>query len=429
MPERFWPRERRHHFVVEPLYFQDRQLGFAVFEAGARDGDVYEMLRRGLSSALQGALLVQSVNERSAELTRQQYILDTFMESIPDRIYFKDLQSRITKANKAHATMMGFSNPVEEIGKTDFDFYPEELARARYDQEQKIIRTGQSLLSVEEPDGTGRWALTTKMPLRDEHGKIIGTFGISHDITEMKQAQAELVRQERLSALGQLTATVAHEIRNPLGTVRTSVYVINDAVGKLEMETDEARRLERALQLAERNIARCDTIIAELLDFTRVWAPQLSSTDIDEWLSGVLDEMLDQGTIPESIPCIRELNADIEVSVDTEHLRRAVINIVGNAVDAMQEEAGSRSGNRLTVHTHVVDERLEIRVRDTGCGIPDEVMDNLFEPLFSTKSFGVGLGLPIVKGIMEQHGGGVELESQIDAGTSVTLWLPIADDQ
>ena len=262
------------------------------------------------------------------------------------------------------------------------------------------------------------------MPLRDEHGEIIGTFGISHDITEMKQTQAELVRQERLSALGQLTATVAHEIRNPLGTVRTCVFTIGDAI-----EREELRRVTRALQLAERNIVRCDTIISELLDYTRDWVLQRSPTDIDEWLNGVLDEMLDQGTIPKSITCVRELNASVEVSADTEHLRRAVINIVGNAVDAMQEKECGENGNRLTVSTHVVDERLEIRIRDTGCGIPDEMMDKLFEPLVSTKSFGVGLGLPIVKDIVEQHSGGVEIESQVDAGTTVTLWLPIADGQ
>jgi PAS domain S-box-containing protein len=364
------------------------------------------------------------VQEHSAELTRQQYILDTFMENIPDSVYFKDLESRITRANRAHAVKRGLGDPSEEIGRTDFDFFPEDQARVKFEQEQAIIHTGQPILNLEESDGMGRWTLTTKMPLRDENDAIIGTFGISHDITEMKQAQAELVRQERLSALGQLTATVAHEIRNPLGTVRTCVFAIADAV-----ERGELKQITRPLQLAERNIVRCDTIITELLDFTRGWTLQRSPTDIDEWLNGVLDEMRDQGTIPESIACIQEMNANVPVSVDVEHLRRAVVNIVNNAVDAMQEKEGCGNGNRLTIGTHVVDERLEIRIRDTGCGIPDKVMDRLFEPLFSTKGFGVGLGLSIVKTIMERHGGGIEISSRANEGATVVLWLPLANGE
>ncbi|MBN1813864.1 MAG: substrate-binding domain-containing protein [Anaerolineae bacterium] len=481
LPERFWPRDRRYHFVVEPLYFQDKQLGFVVFEAQSRDGDIYEMLRRGLSSALQGALLVQNVHERSAELTRQQYILDTFMENVPDAIYFKDIESRITRANKAHATGMGFSNPAEEIGKTDFDFFPHEQAQAKYELEQEIIRTGQPVLSLEEVDGPDAWALTTKMPLRNEHGEIIGTFGISRDITALKQAQAalaqayarveqqvaertgelqqeiaerkraeeelkryrdrleelvvertrklekaqaELMRQERLSALGQLTATVAHEIRNPLGTVRTAVFSIGDAIKR-----DELSRVERALQLAERNIVRCDDIITELLDYTRGQVLQKSPTQIDAWLDRMLDETLNQRTIPESITLVRELHADAEVLIDGERFRRAIVNVVDNAVDAMREKGPFEEKNRLTVSTQVIGDRVKIGISDTGCGIPDEIMDKLFEPLFSTKSFGVGLGLSIVRSIMEQHGGGIEISSQAGEGTTATLWLPISENK
>ena len=136
--------------------------------------------------------LEQRVKERTAEIARQKYILDTFMANVPDSIYFKDRESRITHANLAHARSMGFYDPSEEMGKSDFDFFPEELARSKYEQEQAIMQTGQPLLALEEPDAQGRWSLTTKMPLRDEHGEIIGTFGISRDITPLKQAQHQV---------------------------------------------------------------------------------------------------------------------------------------------------------------------------------------------------------------------------------------------
>ncbi len=140
--------------------------------------------------------LEQRVERRTAELARGKYILETFMNTVPDKIYFKDLEGRITRANKAHAAGYGFRDPAEELGKTDFDLLPADLARITFEQEQEIMRTGEPLLDRElpipQPDGSVRWSLVTKMPLRDENGEIIGTFGLSRDMTSQKQAQGSL---------------------------------------------------------------------------------------------------------------------------------------------------------------------------------------------------------------------------------------------
>ena len=204
LPEKFLPGTRRYTMVVESLYHHQDQLGFVVFEAGPVDGSVYAALRDLLSSALQGALLVQQVQTRSAELVRtnaelarKQYILDAFMENVPDAIFFKDRESRIIRTNQAHAHRMGLSDPSEALGKTDFDFFSEAEAQLRYTQEQEIIQSGQPLIGTEEHrrrEGRDSWSLATKMPLRDEHGSIIGTFGISRDITVLKEAQSSLER-------------------------------------------------------------------------------------------------------------------------------------------------------------------------------------------------------------------------------------------
>jgi PAS domain S-box-containing protein len=243
---------------------------------------------------------------------------------------------------------------------------------------------------------------------------------------ELEQAQAELLRKERLATLGQFTATVAHEIRNPLSTVRTSIFAIGDAI-----ERERVDQIPRALQFAERNIVRCDNIINELLDYTRGRTLRPRPTHIDTWLEGMLDELQSfpaRQTIPEGIVCTRELNSGVNIPIDREHLRRAVVNVIDNAIDALQDQASA--GNQMIVSTHVVGDRLEIRVSDTGPGIPDDVLPKVFEPLFSTKSFGVGLGLPVVRSIMEQHGGGVSILSKTahdekPGGTSVVLWLPV----
>jgi PAS domain S-box-containing protein len=198
VPEAFLPKDRQYSWIVCPLFFQENQLGFTIFEIGPNDANVYESLRSQISSVLQGAMLMHRVEERSAELTRQNYILDMFMDNVPDSIYFKDAESRFTRMNKALLDKFALRDDTETYGKTDFDFFPQEQAQAKYEQEQQIIQTGNPILNVEEPDGEGSWALTTKMPLRDEKGVIIGTFGISRDITDLVKAKqaAEMAREE-----------------------------------------------------------------------------------------------------------------------------------------------------------------------------------------------------------------------------------------
>jgi signal transduction histidine kinase len=235
---------------------------------------------------------------------------------------------------------------------------------------------------------------------------------------ELEEAHEQLIRKERLAALGQLTATVAHEIRNPLGTVKTSIFSIGDA-----LERNELERVYRALKLAERNIQRCDGIINELLDYTRKWEVKLEPVAIDLWLNDLLDEQ----EIPENIECRRELHADLVLPIAREHLRRAVVNVFANAIQAMQDEETTE--NRLTIESAVTEDRLEIHIIDTGPGIVKNVLDKVFEPLFSTKGFGIGLGLPIVRDIMERHGGGIEIQSEIGKGTIVILWLPLESNK
>ena len=236
---------------------------------------------------------------------------------------------------------------------------------------------------------------------------------------ELEQAQADLLRNERLVTLGKLTATVSHEIRNPLSTIRTAVFSIGDA-----MEHGQSERIGRALKLAERNIVRCDKIIDELLNYTRTKGLSLEATPIDAWLESVLDELNEQET-PEGIESRWDLRAGIELPVDREKLRRAVVNVYTNAVHALVDK--SSADHSLTVATSVTGGRLEIRIIDTGSGIDPEVFDKIFEPLFSTKGFGVGLGLPIVKNTMKQHGGDIEIKSDVGIGTTVTLWLPTSE--
>ncbi len=229
---------------------------------------------------------------------------------------------------------------------------------------------------------------------------------------QLLATQQELIKKERLSAIGQLTATVAHELRNPLSAIRNTIFTLKEMAG------DEGPALERPVARIERSVNRCRQIVDDLLDFTRTTNPKLHPTLIDSWLSEVLDEH----NVPSRIVLERRLNApEARVAIDHERFRRVLINLIDNATQAIQGDDGGDC--RITVST-CTSPLFEIVVEDAGPGISPENLPKIFEPLFSTKSFGTGLGLPTVKQIVEQHGGTIVVKSELGHGTRVSIRLP-----
>ena len=212
--------------------------------------------------------------------------------------------------------------------------------------------------------------------------------------------------KEKMAILCRLAATIAHDIRNPLGTINTSVFSIKTAI-----EKNQPERIERALMLAERNIKRCDQILAEFINITRKVEIKTGPVKVDTLIKNILEEH----TIPQSIECINDLNCDYAVNLDPEQLKRAVSNIITNAIQAMKD---NNKAGQLIIHTSMSGDRLVINVSDTGTGISDDVYLRIYEPLFSTKRFGVGLGLTVAREIVEKHKGTIVIE------TKVTLKIP-----
>jgi len=237
---------------------------------------------------------------------------------------------------------------------------------------------------------------------------------------ELHEIREKLLRKERLAAMGQLTGTVAHELRNPLGAIMSSVAVLRIKTA------DTGLDLERSLSRIDRSVGRCDRIVTELLDFARARGLQPELTGLDRWLGTLLEDV----RIPPDIALRRRLNLPgIEVKIDREAFRRAVVNVVDNAYQAMTDDnsaAGHSPGRFLTLATRRKDGRIEIEITDTGPGIPEDVLPRVLEPLYSTRTSGTGLGLPTVQQIMEDHGGGLEVSSVLGLGTRVILWLPLS---
>jgi len=232
-------------------------------------------------------------------------------------------------------------------------------------------------------------------------------------------AETELLKSERLSVLGQLTATVAHELRNPLSAIRNTLFTVK------ELAANAGVKLDRPIARMERSIERCDRIISDLLEYTRNRDLNRTEVRFDRWLA----DMLAEQTVPAPIVLSTELGAaDAVVVADADRLRRIVINLVENAGQALAETPADRD-KRLVVRTAIAGGALVLTVEDTGPGIPPENLSRIFEPLFSTKNFGTGLGLPTVKQIVNQHDGIIAVDSEVGRGTCVTVRLPFRAEE
>ncbi len=229
---------------------------------------------------------------------------------------------------------------------------------------------------------------------------------------ELRETQEELLKQERISTIGQVTATMAHELRNPLGAISNTIFVLRTAAGANPM-------LGRAADRMERSVSRCNKIIESLLDYTHARELKWERVPLDPWLGAVLDEV----ALPAGIALDRTFGAsDAMVDIATDGLRRVVANLIENAIQALEESADG-DVRRIHVSTRY-DHGVDIVFEDTGSGIPAEILPQIFEPLFSTRSFGTGLGLPIARQVVDQHNGTIEVSSEVGRGTSVRVHLP-----
>lgn len=235
---------------------------------------------------------------------------------------------------------------------------------------------------------------------------------VEHRTAALRVAQENLLLQERLAAIGQLTATVSHELRNPLGTITTSFAVL-----KRRIELSDQKSLQ-VTERIERNIKRCETIIADLLDYTRIETLNCEPVDLDTWISQFLGEL----ELPDDVTLNSSLNATGKARMDRVRMGQVMANLVSNALDAMAEDPVRRK--TLEVETGRRGENHVIQVRDVGEGLDPKALERVFEPLISSKTFGVGLGLPLVRQIVERHGGKVEIRNRRTRGAEVEIELP-----
>ncbi len=365
------------------------------------------------------------------ELARERYLLVTLMNNTPDHIYFKDAQSCFMRMSKAQATRFGLEDPLEAIGKTDFDFFSSEHAQQAYADEQEVMRTGKPLVGVEEKEtwhnSHETWVSTTKVPLRDTDGNIMGTFGISRDITRRKEVEDQLRQAQKMEAIGKLAGGVAHDFNNQL----TIVKGYADLLLRRLSDDDDMRETMLEIRGAA---ARAAKLTTQLLALSRKQVLNPDVLNLSQVLAGMansLSQMIGEDIRLSIVPDDTLGN----VRADRMQVEQAVINIMINARDAMP------NGGQVTFETANVDlagplvemspdvlpgQYVMLAITDTGIGMDAETLEHVFEPFFTTKAAGegTGLGMAMVYGFVKQSGGTMHAYSEPGKGTTFKISLP-----
>jgi PAS domain S-box-containing protein len=446
-----------------PVHFQDERAGrhydtflYPVFDG---DGDVrmIALFSRDITEQRQvedelkqyRCQLEELVDERTSELTRANMRLHReiaerrrvefalresetrfrgLIESASDWIWEVNADGAYTYASPRLKDILGYE-PDEILGKTPFDLMPPGEARRVAAEFRRIVEERRPLEQLQNWNihRDGRLVLleTSGVPILEEDGTLVGYRGIDRDITARKRAEEELrqayeqleraqdllLRREKLAVLGQLAGGVGHELRNPLGVIANAVYYL-----QAKLPDDDAA-IQKHLQLIAAEVRTSEKIVRDLLGFSRTGPGERR----EEAISDLLGEVLERHPPPGNVEVMCDLPSDLSpVWIDAQQISQVLGNLVVNAYQAMPE------GGTLSIDAFHREGKVHLSLRDTGCGISEENMRKLFEPLFTTKDRGIGLGLAVSKTLVETNGGEIAVESRIGVGTTFALALPTA---
>lgn len=404
--------------------------------------------------------------ETEQALLNERSVMRELMLNLSDTvfIYFKDEQSRFLRINAALATKLGLSDPKEAIGKTDADFFPEDYARQALRDELEVMRTGRSAMNIEEhttwPDGSQTWVSTTKMPLRDAEGRMIGTIGISRDVTDIVEAREKLRAAKEAAeasnrAKSEFLANMSHEVRTPMNGIL--------GMTELALDTELSAEQREYLQMVQSSAQQLLQVINDILDFSKIEAGKLELNleefDLRDSLGDTL-RALAQRADAKKLELAAHFAADVpdQLIGDRGRLRQIIVNLVGNAIKftergevvlqvarsdprdqvsrtmdvgtlrnpfdgATQSQGVSRAGDSLEPNQPSTIE-LHFSVRDTGIGIPSDKLECIFNEFEQadgsiTRRFGgTGLGLAIARRLVDLMHGRIWVESQVGQGST-----------
>jgi polar amino acid transport system substrate-binding protein len=324
---------------------------------------------------------------------------------VDSAIFSFDLDGRITLRNQLTRHLLGMGD--EALGRKVADYLPELLIQQVIEQKQQLFRG--EIARHDEKSGKIRYFHYFVAPLYSGLGECIGGIVSLQDRTEQKHLQARLVDQEKMRALGQLVAGIAHELRNPLTSIKTFVEL-------LPRRLDDARFRGELLRHVPEEVERLNRIVTDLLDYARSQPIKLQA----ENLAGIVESVLGlfaKRLHDEQVETVVDVPPQLGIRADRGRIKQVLINLILNALEAMSASANKK----LTVRAERQGEALVLVIADTGEGIDSGELPHLFQPFFTTKSQGIGLGLYLSQKIMREHGGEISVNSRKGQGTTFRL--------
>ncbi len=395
---------------------------------------IIDLAKKRLQTAadLIGEIVVRRLIENA--LRESEANLKLLFSNMPAALFLHDLDGRILMTNRLAETYTGYTrDELSHLKIADLDHQSVTRDDRKHIWRQLQLGRSKTIESVHFRKDGSEYPVEIHITASTMRNQPV-ILGMAQDITDRKeaearlreysenlekmvkartqaleQAQAELLVKERLAVLGHFAGSISHELRNPLAVIEGASYLLNT---KLEGDETFVPVLERI----SRNVQKSTAIIQSLLNLSRMEKPETVKTN----LADVIAETLRSSKIPQSVEVIRRIPEQaIMVDIEVEQIRMALKNIVKNAVQAMEEK-----GTLTITGQETQAAQVELTITDTGPGIAPENLEKVFEPLFSTKTHGIGFGLSITRMIIENHGGSIRVESRHGEGAVFTLTLP-----
>jgi PAS domain S-box-containing protein len=356
--------------------------------------------------------LEQAVLERTKELGESERRFRELADLLPQVVFETDVQGNLSYLNRVGFASAGYTEDDLRKGLNAFQmFVPEDRHRAMTSARRILngVKLAPGEYTVTRKNGTTFPVMVHSAPIMCED-KAVGLRGIAVDISDRKRMEEELRKSQRLATIGELAAMVGHDLRNPLTAIIGATYYLRTKLGPRMGK--EGKRL---LQLIDHSIEHSDRIISDLLEYSREIRLELTQTDA----KSLTRDALALVKIPRRIRVVDSTKKEPKMKVDVDEMRRVFVNLITNAVDAMPK------GGTLTIASRKSNDNVQITFTDTGMGMSAGVVQKLWNPLFTTKSKGIGLGLSIAKRLVEAHGGRIWAESPGEGkGATFAFTLP-----